>query len=593
MDKNVRPFIRGRVVINSMRDNGYKNTAYALAELIDNSVQANADLVELVTFSEHIKTDIRSMETVTEIAIFDNGSGMSPEILHAALEFGASENRNDAEGIGRFGMGLPNSSISQCTHVDVWSWQEGYNPTYTYLDIPKIIEGKLEQIPPPFECPVPEYLIDAIGGRLPSSGTLVLWKNLDRVKWKTPKSIFRHVQDVIGRMYRYFISESQIVVKYKSIQKKEGAYVPAEEEIFKCNDPLYLIHETSLPPLPGVFEGETFFEPVEDFELPISNEYGEVFPVRIRSSVLKESVLNKINKLNKGSAGNTVWGKHALKNMGLSVVRAGRELDLKSDFLTTDMIRRGVGRFGGFEISFPPALDNIFGVLNNKQDAVNLRMIDRDEDAKREGYELVSDYISDLKSDNDPKVQMYEIVGSLFNVRKNVAKRLELLDIANSMSGNEQGGSTTEERVSALATNKGEERKNKGYVTSSDETLVTEEGVKEVYTDAGYTEKEATAKAKHAIQQNLKYKIEEEKLDTSAFFDVASKNGFTLVQINNSHPFYEKILSTVDSEQQGMLELAIAAWARMEDECSGETSKNRMRTARQEWGAMLADFLED
>jgi len=593
MNNNIRPFIRGKVVINSMRDNGYKNTAYALAELIDNSIQSGADLVELITFSEHIKTEIRAMESVSEIAVFDNGSGMSPETLHAALEFGASENRNDTAGIGKFGMGLPNSSISQCTHVDVWSWKNGKKPTYTYLDIPEIIDGRLEQIPFPEDADIPDYLVNSIGGRLPQSGTIVLWKNLDRVKWKTPRSIFRHVQDIIGRMYRFFINESKVVVKYKALQKKNNTYVPVDEEIFKSNDPLYLMHDTSLADLPGDHKGESFFEPVEDYEFDIEDEFGEKFPVRIRSSILKTSVLNEIKSLNQGNPGGTVWGKHALKNMGLSVVRAGRELALKPEFLTTDMIQKGVGRFSGFEISFPPVLDNIFGVLNNKQDAVNLRVIDRDEDAKNEGYEQVSDYIADLKADKDPKIQMYEVMRQIKSVRDNLSKKLKALNIGIKPSSDDENNSSLSDKVSALATNKGEDRKNKGHATDFDDTRMTEDGVKQVYRDAGYSEKEASEKARLAIQKNLKYKIEVSKLDTSAFFDVASKNGFTLVQINKSHPFYEKILSSVDSEQQGMLELAIAAWARMEDECSGETSKNRMRTARQEWGAMLADFLED
>ena len=40
-------FLSGSTVIESLRDNGYKNSAYALAELIDNSLQAEATRVEL------------------------------------------------------------------------------------------------------------------------------------------------------------------------------------------------------------------------------------------------------------------------------------------------------------------------------------------------------------------------------------------------------------------------------------------------------------------------------------------------------------------------------------------------------------------
>lgn len=40
-------FLIAGTVIQSFRDNGYNNTAYALAELIDNSLQADAARVEV------------------------------------------------------------------------------------------------------------------------------------------------------------------------------------------------------------------------------------------------------------------------------------------------------------------------------------------------------------------------------------------------------------------------------------------------------------------------------------------------------------------------------------------------------------------
>ena len=36
------------LAVKAMRDNGYKNAAYAIAELMDNSIQAGAKNVELL-----------------------------------------------------------------------------------------------------------------------------------------------------------------------------------------------------------------------------------------------------------------------------------------------------------------------------------------------------------------------------------------------------------------------------------------------------------------------------------------------------------------------------------------------------------------
>ena len=48
-------YIPPHLAIQAMRDSGYKNTAYALAELIDNSVQANAKSCEIFCIEEVIQ----------------------------------------------------------------------------------------------------------------------------------------------------------------------------------------------------------------------------------------------------------------------------------------------------------------------------------------------------------------------------------------------------------------------------------------------------------------------------------------------------------------------------------------------------------
>ena len=105
------------LAVKAMRDSGYKNTAYALAELIDNSVQAKATNLEVICIEAYGQVNERSRRRIQAIGILDNGNGMLPEILRLALQFGNGTHLTDREGIGRFGMGLPNSSISQCRRM--------------------------------------------------------------------------------------------------------------------------------------------------------------------------------------------------------------------------------------------------------------------------------------------------------------------------------------------------------------------------------------------------------------------------------------------------------------------------------------------
>src|SRR3546814_9997005 len=48
------------LAVKAMRDSGYKNTAYALAELIDNSVQANASNVEVICLEAYRQVNERA-----------------------------------------------------------------------------------------------------------------------------------------------------------------------------------------------------------------------------------------------------------------------------------------------------------------------------------------------------------------------------------------------------------------------------------------------------------------------------------------------------------------------------------------------------
>ena len=106
-----------------MRDAGYNSPAASIAELMDNAIQAKASQVELLCMERQYRVSQNTTWQIYRAAVADNGTGMDAATLRAALQFGNGAYLNDRSGIGRFGMGLPNSSISQCRRVDVWTWQ--------------------------------------------------------------------------------------------------------------------------------------------------------------------------------------------------------------------------------------------------------------------------------------------------------------------------------------------------------------------------------------------------------------------------------------------------------------------------------------
>ena len=138
------------LAVTAMRDNGYRNTSYAIAELIDNAVQARATSVELLCCERQSFVYQRTRRNIHQIAVLDNGTGMDRAVLQSALQFGNGQYLNDRTGIGRFGMGLPSSSISQCRRVEVWTWQDG--PTtaiYSYIDLNRVESDDQTTVPYP------------------------------------------------------------------------------------------------------------------------------------------------------------------------------------------------------------------------------------------------------------------------------------------------------------------------------------------------------------------------------------------------------------------------------------------------------------
>src|SRR5262245_57367274 len=104
--------------IQATRDSGYKGTASAISELVDNSIQAGASRIAI-----SIEEKGQEKEEALEVCVLDDGCGMDPFTLRQALRFGGSTRFGDRAGLGRYGMGLPNASLSQTRRVVVYTWR--------------------------------------------------------------------------------------------------------------------------------------------------------------------------------------------------------------------------------------------------------------------------------------------------------------------------------------------------------------------------------------------------------------------------------------------------------------------------------------
>ena len=594
-------YVPAHLAIEAMRDNGYKNTAYAVAELIDNSIEANASQIQLICEEKEEEVGARRRRRLCKIGLLDNGEGMTPEVLKMALQFGNGTRLFQRKGIGRFGMGLPASSISQCRRVDVWSWQDGIeNAYYIFLDIDKVKKGE-STVPEPEKKPLPKKWKD-VGKSYGKTGTLVIWSNLDRLMWSKAVTLIDNSENVVGRLYRKFLEKGKTQIILKSFSTEDHSYLDLEKELLP-NDPIYLMEKTNCAPPYG---STPMFEPFggEDYEVKFKINFQEQeHDVFVRLSIAKEDA--RQNDL----SGSSPYGKHAKNNIGISIVRAGREIDLDQSFVIQYDPRE---RWWGVEVEFPPSLDDLMGVTNNKQSARYFKdiadIVERDLEKLIKAGKTINQVKTELEEEGDPRAPLIELaffIKNQLSIMRNLIKE----------QGVGKRAKRRYEDVTAVrkATEITGERIRQGMSGTSDHdqekpSKVKEEEIIEELIETGYDEEEAKKLAATTISQNLKYYFIETPLEADAFFTVRPRGGAIKVALNTRHPAYENLVEVLEKDvpenqdnsteerlkkASDGLKLLLMAWARYEDEIPDGQLKENAQNTRNDWGRIAKSFLRD
>ncbi len=591
--------VPAHLAVQAMRDNGYKNAAYAIAELIDNSIQAGASEVEMLCGEKRIQRGTRSYHAIDKIAILDNGRGMKKDTLRAALQFGNGMylDPHKHTGIGRYGMGLPSSSISQCQRVDVWSWADGVkNATHTYLDIEEIKSGILKEVPAPEKKELPS-LWKNISKNIDNTGTLVVWSDIDRCIWRTSLAIIRNSEFLVGRMYRKFIYDKSLSIRMVSFDVDNLS--TASEKYAMPNDPIYLMENTSCP---RPFSKEAMFQAHGD-----GNEHR--YPIKYNgkvSEVIIKYTYAKPEARQGAAPGNKPHGKHASRNLGISIVRAGRELDMDVSIVNS---YSPTERWWGIEVEFPPALDEVFGVTNNKQSAryfSDVLKLDFEEYCQREGTSS-TEMLVQMQEDGDPHAHLITIVKQMKS-RLGVIRRL--LDAQR--SGTRSQLRTNKDNAESIATEVTRERQKEGHIGLSDEGEKApeeqrREEIKEVLEGMGAAPENIDSILDETLPRGIKYIFNYADFESPAFFGVKPASGELIISLNVNHPAYDKLFEIIDEDPSQVdvealrkrllkaregLKLLLMAWARYEDEQSDGLPRNRAQQTRYDWGTMSRLFLE-
>lgn len=543
---------------DALRNTGYKNIESAVSEIVDNSIEANAKDVFII-LSEHINPQ-SGRKVVNEIAFLDNGDGMDIDALCSCLGIGATT-RYERKGMGRFGVGLPQASLYACPEVIVYSWQGGIeNAHKVYLDIDKVKKGIQTEIEDPVKESLPAKYQHYISYKtlienydFTKSGTLVIWKNCDRVVPKTRGPLTDRLEFSLGQKFRYFIHDGLSRIKIICDENQEAAINVAP------NDPLFLMRDNlvlcradeprkiyragernDLEPVFELYTGDG--AGTGEVEIPVKyiNKNGQVAQanVKARFSIVK-AIFYDETAFPTGNPGSYAFGQHAKKMEGISVIRANREIDFRQfDFYST--LNEPQHRWWGCEIIFDPELDESFGVANNKQYVELKKIEEADIDWEEEVqpiwiqlHDVISNTIKSMYDKNEKTRKNTRSIEDATTPATNIINVVDAQDDEDDETTIDPMENVSPEEIIERGK---EELENLGFDNPTDEqaTKFFDNSVVFDYSDEG---------------------------ERSPAFDYKFVLTTTVITINTSHEFYKSFLSKIytNKEVQTTFELFLAS----------------------------------
>lgn len=497
--------------IQATRDAGYKGTPSALAELVDNALQAGATRISI----DIITTPDKQLE----VGIMDNGCGMDRRALRQALRFGGSSRFNDRSSLGRYGMGLPNASLSQAQRVEVYTWSSSARPWRVHLDLHEIAAGRSAQVPEPRRAALPK----AFERHRPRYGTLVLWRKCDRLDNRRASTITRKLIPILGRVFRYFLFD--------------GVKIHVNGQEVQPVDPLLI------DPRSGLSGAAAFGQPTEYELRPERDEDMPVGKVIVSFSELPVHEWCDLSNEEKSSKGIT-------KGAGVSIVRAGREIDYGWFFMGSKR-RENYDDWWRCEVRFEPVLDEAFGITFTKQQ-VHPR----------------TDILRMIASD-------IEATARALNARVRQA-HIEART-RRSLRATERLATELEQHLPRLP-----QRAIRSGKARVDRII----------------DQHPEVRAQLRVDRSglMKHAIIHEELAQGSFFEHETDGDRFVLRVNTAHPFYRKLYRPLldegkQPELARQLELLVLSTARHQASARGTADARALRKANEGWSKILALYL--
>ncbi len=567
---------------NSLTKTGFKSTHYALGELIDNSIQSAIEdkknkscNVQLIGIDKNGK--------LSNLIVVDDAGGMSPEVLRLSLGVGRGraleEKKSNRVGMGKtskFGLGMKQASLSQCSRFEVYTWQNS-KVFMSYLDTKLMETGKLKLVPTPVETEIPKEFHDTINLNSSKSGTCIIWYDMsDKITWKTSQGLFNNAEIELGRIYRHMIDNGSVKINLTSYDEiSKGVYKQKINTVVRKNDPMFLMDDCII---------KDFWDGKEQFDYYDTEEFkskgGSIVTVKysVADRKFREAAVGPKNKIN-GLCG---------KNQGVSVVRNGRELELNKSFLTYDPRER----FIGVEVSFDATLDDLMDVDGKKQAANNFYKRDIETLAEDENLKE-SDFLNKLPEIVSESEELLIKIST--SITKKMNTLLQQIRTYRVDSKKKKGKDSAESMGSSAVDGREKTEVDKEFEKISEKEKL--EIIKQQLEKGGI--ENSKENANEIIEKKLRFHFTDVSLPSNMLFDIEPKAGIYNIQLNKNHPAFLnffKLLADQDelnedenaSTEKG-LKLLLESWARLEDEAS-ENLKEELQNIRLEWGKLARLF---
>ena len=290
-------------------------------------------------------------------------------------------------------------------------------------------------------------------------------------------------------------------------------------------------------------------------------------------------------------------------------MRAHREIQLDDSWVSGDDPRE---RWWTVEVDFPTALDEVFGVTNNKQGTMTFQRLAR--------YDWRREVLPDEESSGDVRRRMEEDGDHrvhLLDLRKQIENAIKLMRSRVWQARRRRSPRHVldeDQKADAKATAAIKRRIEEGHEGESDRA--GESGTVEEHKEV---QVESLVEKHHLDQDDALQRIDEtikaghrvrwirSAQSSPAFFDIEALPNVLQVALNTKHPVHSHLYDIMHPDVDELTEdeirerlaraaaafrILIYSWARYEDEQT-DRDQRKVRNARMEWGKYAEEFFDE